>query len=223
MLGHDLRSPLCAVRGFASLLARDLAACRTEQAERTLVQLRSGLDRLQAMLEGLLELGCIGSGTARPRWIPSLEAFRQVASELKPALEERGIELRFSSATGSIYADPIRFKQVLLNGVTNAIEHMGSVPMPVIQLATRPEPGGCALEVSDNGRGIPERALEGAAAEVDDREAPAPKPSRGLGLAIVRRIMEAHGGRVSVIARPSGGTCFVAFFPDPEAHRPGPD
>lgn len=223
VLGHDLRSPLCAARGFASLLARDLEASETEQARRTLEQLCSGLDRLGAMLDGLLELGCIGSGTARPKWIRSLEAFRQVASELKPGLEERGIELWFSDSAGSIYADPIRFKQVLLNGVTNAMEHMGSVTRPQIRLATRPGPGGCTLEVRDNGRGIPEQAIDRVSAPAQDGTLLASGPSRGLGLAIVRRIMETHGGRISVIAPPSGGTCFRAFFPEPETGCSGPD
>jgi two-component system OmpR family sensor kinase len=102
-----------------------------------------------------------------------------------------------------VFADPTRFSQVLLNLVTNAIQHMGDVPDPEIRLDVEDEPGGATLIVQDNGRGIPEEAHARIFELFHCARANGARPASGLGLGIVKRIMDAHGGRIEVQSRPA--------------------
>jgi signal transduction histidine kinase len=214
-VAHDLRSPLTAVGGFVKLLERDLEP-RLDGAARTYFeQLRIGIDRMHSMLERLIELGCIGSSALNATLLAPGEGFRQLAAELKPLLEEKSITLRLPSDASPVFADPTRFSQVLLNLVTNAIQHMGDVPDPEIRLDVEDEPGGSTLIVQDNGMGIPEEAHARIFELFHCARANGARPASGLGLGIVKRIMDAHGGRIEVQSRPGHGARFLAFFPNP--------
>jgi signal transduction histidine kinase len=214
-VAHDLRSPLTAVRGFVKLLEHDLGPTLDGAALGYFEQLHLGIGRMHSMLDRLIELGCVGSAALNATWISPTDAFRQTSADLKPLLEERGITVRAPWDACAVHADPTRFSQVLLNLVTNAIQHMGDVEDPEIRLEVEAEPGGVTLVVRDNGTGIPEEAharifdLFGCARALGVR------PASGLGLGIVKRIMDAHGGRIGVESRPGEGAAFRAFFPNP--------
>jgi signal transduction histidine kinase len=214
-VAHDLRSPLTAVGGFVKLLERDLGARADEVARGYFEQLRGGIDRMHSMLERLIELGCIGSSALNSTVLVPGDGFRQLAAELKPLLEERGITLRLPPDPPPVYADPTRFAQVVLNLVTNAIQHMGDVPEPEIRLEVETERGGSALIVRDNGTGIPEEAHARIFELFGCARMSGARPASGLGLGIVKRIMDAHGGRIEVESRPEQGATFRAFFPNP--------
>jgi two-component system phosphate regulon sensor histidine kinase PhoR len=194
-VAHDLRSPLTAVGGFVKLLERDLGSRLDEAARGYFEQLRLGIERMHWMLERLIELGCIGSSALNSILLAPGEGFRQLAAELKPLLEDKGITLLLPSDPAPVYADPTRFSQVVLNLLTNAIQHMGDVPDPEIRLDVEAH-----ARIFDLLRC---ERVNGA------------RPASGLGLGIVKRIMDAHGGRIEVESRPDHGATFLAFFPNP--------
>jgi signal transduction histidine kinase len=214
-VAHDLRSPLTAVRGFVRLLEQDLGPKVDREALAYFEQVHDGIGRMHSMLERLLELGCVGSSTLNAGWLRPGDAFRQIAAELKPLLEERDITVHLAPSPPSVHADPTRFSQVLMNLVTNAIQHMGDVTDPEIRLEVESEPAGATLIVRDNGNGIPEEAHGRIFELFGCARALAARPSSGLGLGIVKRIMDAHGGRIEVESRPDQGATFRAFFPSP--------
>jgi signal transduction histidine kinase len=215
-VAHDLRSPLTAVGGFVKLLERDLGSGLDEPARGYFEQLHRGIDRMHSMLERLIELGCIGSSALNATLLAPGDGFRQLAAELKPLLEEKGIALHLPSNPSPLFADPTRFSQVLLNLVTNAIQHMGDVPDSEIRIDVESDPTGATLIVRDNGTGIPEEAHARIFELFRCARAKHARPGSGLGLGIVKRIMDAHGGRIEVESRPGDGARFLAFFPRPQ-------
>lgn len=210
-VAHDLRGPLCSARGFARLLERDFGLVLGEIGRGYVERLRDGLDRIQSLLDGLLELSRLHHGVARRTYTPTLDVLRGLAAELKPELEERDVELELPEVAPAIWADPLHLYQVVSNLVTNAVRHMGDGPERRVRIAFETQPDAIALIVSDNGRGIP---------AVDHGRVFQPFTSldgggAGLGLAIVRRIAEAHGGRVELRSASGAGAEFRVSFPNP--------
>lgn len=210
-VAHDLRGPLTSARGFAALLERDCGAALGDAGRAYLQRMREGLDRVQRLLEELVDLARVAHGPVRRTMVKPLEVLRQLASEQKPRLEERGIELTLPEDAPLVHADPTRFYQVAANLVANAIEHMGDTERPRIDVRVQSSEHGVALVVSDNGRGIGERDQS----RIFERFASLCPSHRGsgLGLAIVKGIMDAHGGRIEVHSVEGAGATFRAIFP----------
>ena len=212
---HDLRSPLGSLHAFADLLERDFGARLDELGRRYIERLRSNADRVQNLFDDLLEYAQIQSIDIERSLLAPREVLEQLARELKPELEQRLIHLVLPDAPAPVYADPLRFKQVLLNLVLNAVHHMGDVEAPRIRIQVEPVSTGTVVDVSDNGDGIPPeehvRIFELFVHGHSGREG----RGRGLGLSIVKRIMNAHGGRIDVESAPGAGATFRAFFPGP--------
>ena len=215
-LAHDLRGPLCSVRGFTDLLERDQGDDLGEAAQSYLHQIRKGLDRMGELLESLLDLAHQRKRVGDPGFLHPLDVLVQLAAELKPQLEGRGIRLVLPEDGPSVFADPTRFYQVASNLVSNAIQHMGTAAEgPEIRVELRSRPEGTELVVRDNGRGIPAED-QGRVFELFESLDPDPDRDRtGLGLSIVKQIMEAHGGRAEVESKPGHGSVFRALFPHP--------
>lgn len=210
-VAHDLRGPLSSARGFAGLLERDCGSALGETGRTYLERLREGLDRVQRLLDELIDLAHVRHGVLRRVQLCPLEVLRQLAAELKPRLEERGIELSLPAEAPVIYADPTRFYQVAANLVANAIEHMGTGPGLRIEVQVEALEHASALVVRDNGCGIGERD-QSRIFEQYTSLCPS-KPGAGLGLAIVKGIMDGHGGHVEVHSREGAGATFRAIFP----------
>ena len=214
-LAHDLRGPLCSVRGFAGLLERDLGDDLGETARDYLAQIRKGVDRMGDLLESLLDLAHQRQHVGAPGLLAPLDVLHQLSAELKPELEERGIRLVLPADGPSMLADATRFYQVASNLISNAIQHMGSVDEPEIRVELKSRAEGTELVVVDNGRGIEPEHHE-RIFELFESLGSEPQPGRsGLGLSIVKRIMEAHGGSVEIDSQVGRGSVFRALFPHP--------
>jgi len=212
---HDLRSPLGSLRAFAKLLERDFGSRMDELGQRYLERLRSSSDRIQNLFDDLLEHSRIHGIERGQHFIAPREVLEQLAAELKPDLERGRIRLDLPVDPEPVYANPRRFRQVVLNLVLNAVQHMGKVESPEIWIEVESQPMGTVMTVRDNGLGIaPDkhvRIFELFAYATGDRD----WQGTGLGLSIVKRIMSAHGGRIEVDSKPGTGASFRAFFPNP--------
>lgn len=209
---HELRTPLAALRGSAEVA---LTGRRNAEQLRTVLEENiEQLDRITSTAEQLLLLARFDSGDAGLR-MESLaldELLENIVDLYSPLAGERGVALRVTQREPlRVTADRNRLGQVFSNLIDNAIKYGGRAGLVEARISTGPL--GARVEVVDSGPGVNPRDLP----RLFDRFYRA-DPSRaaggaGLGLAICKSIVEAHGGRIELIARSEGGTRAVVDLP----------
>jgi PAS domain S-box-containing protein len=213
-VSHDLRSPLVSLLGFSRLLRDDYGdrldakglhfLDRVEQAGRT----------METLIADLLELSRIGrSGHAAARVNPRA-VLLQLQAELKPRLDAQDVKLVVPDDPPTVVCDRTRLYQLFSNLVGNALDHMGREGGGRIEVEVREEFDHHLIAVRDDGRGIPsehhERIFEAFQSLGPRRDG---GRGSGMGLAIVRKIAEAQGGRAWVESEADQGACFKVLLP----------
>jgi signal transduction histidine kinase len=219
MASHDLRNPLSTI-GLHAALIRRLAqgdARIGEPAER----IQQTVARMSALIDQLLDLGRIEAGriTLAPREVDARAIVSELTSSLTPIADDRRIHLaaELPGEELPVLADRDRIAQVLSNLVGNALKFTpegGSITVRVAR-----DGAAARFSVADTGPGIPAEHL----AHLFDRYWRGPGSSRagaGLGLFIVRGLVEAHGGRVWVESAPGAGSTFSFTLPAAERRPP---
>lgn len=217
---HELRTPLTALTAVANLLQRpDLPNEQRLNLARTL---HTEVNRLNGMTTDFLEISRLETGRTRFHREPVhlgglIEECLQV---IRAQAEEEGIllEVNIDRSIVPVQGDRNRLKQVLLNLLTNAIKYNQLGGKVVIRLKQKGE--SLLLSIEDSGRGIPEEAVP----HVFDRFYRVPDqvkdaPGTGLGLAIAKRIIESHGGTISVESQVDRGSTFYIRLPSDTSHR----
>jgi PAS domain S-box-containing protein len=213
-VSHDLRSPLVAVLGFARLLSEDYGDRLDDQGLRFLRRIEEAGRTMEALVHDLLEFARIGRSEPRRVHCDPREVLLQLHAELKPRLEEAQVELRLPEEPPLVWCDRTQLYQVLSNLVGNALDHAGSSRRPLIEVSVVAEDDRRHLIVRDYGPGIDpadhERIFEIFQTRGVRRNG---KRGTGIGLAIVRKIAESHGGESWVESRPGEGAAFHVTFP----------
>ncbi len=197
-VSHDLRTPLAGLRAMAEALEDGLAA----DPPRYHKQMRSDAERLATMVDDLFELSRIHSGALHlsRHEITVDDLVSDVLASTEALAREHGVRLA-GQAEGqvTVRADPRELSRALTNLLANAIRH--TPPGGGVRVEARPEGADALLTVADGCGGIPEADLPHVfdlAWRGTDARSPAPGSGAGLGLAIVRGVVEAHGGSVGV-------------------------
>ena len=216
-ISHDLRTPLAGIRAMAEALEDGMV----EDPDRYYAQIRGQVDRLTGMVDDLFALSRIHAGTLQLTLEPvSLyDLISDTVADLAPVATAKSLDLRFEGEQGlTALADPRELARVVGNLVMNAVQQ--SPPgSPIVVSATEHADGRAVISVQDNAGGIPEsdlgRVFE-AGWRASSPRTPPDQPGRtggaGLGLAIVRGIVEAHRGEV-VVHNHEGGCRFDVFLP----------
>ncbi len=211
VLGHDLRTPLSAIRMSADLLQTQVVGQRQQRLVHAIGQ---SSQRMSALIEDVLDFvrGRLGDGiTVRRVWVEDLQGYlRTVVDEVLASHPGCRINVDLQLGTG-IYCDPARMGQLLSNLLGNAVTH-GAQQAPV-ELVVRIEEGDVMLAVANQGEPIPESLLPLLFQPFTRCEAGARGEGLGLGLYIAAQIMQGHEGTLSVSSDARHGTCFVARFP----------
>ena len=211
-VSHELRTPLTSIRGFIEAL-RDGTITDAERRAASLEVVHDETRRMLRMIEQLLDLSRLEAGESRLQRsrIDLEELFGYVEAMFSARAEERGVELRLEVASDAptIEADYDRLVQVLNNLVDNALRHTseGSVA-----ISARSADDGLALRVADTGEGI---SADDLARLFDRFWQPESRtgPGAGLGLAISREIVRAHGGRIAADSRLGEGMTITVWLP----------
>ena len=210
-IAHDLRTPLSVILGYSEALQDDKLP-GTPEVYGAMHRQAQHLNRLIDDLR-TLSLADAGQLTLQRRPVRPSDLLEHAAIAYLPQAEERGIQLSVTAeATPAISVDPDRLGQVIGNLVGNALRHTPDGGH--IELAAALTGAGVVLSVTDDGPGIPnddlphifERFYRGDKARVDDG-------SSGLGLAIARSLVEAHGGQMGVENVATGGARFTVALP----------
>jgi signal transduction histidine kinase len=171
---------------------------------------------MQKLLEDLLELSRIGRVVNAPQAVPLGELAHETVGLLTGQLMERGVEVIIAADLPVVYGDRPRLLEVLQNLVENAVKYMGEQPRPRVEIGLRYHDDEPVFFVRDNGIGIEPRYHERVFdlfARLDQKSTGA-----GVGLAIVKRIVEVHGGRIWVESEGGGrGSTFCFVLPEYKA------
>jgi PAS domain S-box-containing protein len=217
-VSHDLKSPLITILGFLAFVEQSLEQGDLAQAKADLQRIRFAAEKMQALLEGLLELSRIGRVANAPSRFPIGEVVMEAVQLLFGNIQHQGRTVDFEIAPGLplVYGDRARLLQVMQNLLDNALKYMGEQPNPRIEIGWRDAPDEIHLFVRDNGIGIEAEQQEkifGLFEKLDPRA-----QGYGVGLALVKRIIEVHGGRVWVESEGEGkGSTF--WFSLPKTHQ----
>jgi len=213
-VSHDLKSPLFTIRGFLGYLEQDALSGNHGRLTADIQRISEATDKMQRLLSDLLELSRIGRMKNESTIIPFDEIVREAVSLVEGRLSERKVSLQIEENLPAIYGDRPRLVEVLQNLLDNAAKFMGDQPEPRIDVgwvSDVTQSQSSTFFVRDNGMGI---ALEhfdrifGLFNKLDPRS-----DGTGIGLALVKRIIEVHGGRIWVESEAGHGTTFFFTLP----------
>ena len=192
-VSHDLKTPLVTIRGFAGLAGTDLVAGRSDAVRKDLGRIVAAADKMHRLLDDLLELSRIGRVVHPPEDVSLADLVKDAVELLKGQLEPKGVVVQVAPDLPMVRADRRRLLEVLQNLLENAAKFTGSQPQPRIEVGWRTDGAGRVFYVRDNGQGIEPRFLERVFGLFEKLDAGG--DGTGVGLALVRRIVEAHGGK----------------------------
>jgi len=214
-VSHDLKSPLFTIRGFIGYLEQDALAGNHERMKSDIQRITDATDKMQRLLNELLELSRVGRLRNESVNVPFEELAREAVELVQGRIMQRGIAVRIHSDLPTVYGDRQRLLEVIQNLVDNAAKFMGDQKEPRIEIGQEGEEHGRPiLYVQDNGIGIsPEHydRVFGLFNKLDVKT-----DGTGIGLALVKRIIEVHGGRIWVQSEPGTGSTFYFTVPPAE-------
>jgi two-component system, OmpR family, sensor histidine kinase KdpD len=221
-VSHDLRTPLASIKASASsLLDREVRWSDAEREE-FLTTINSEVDRLTRLVHNLLDMSRIEAGALDPRLVECslAEVVGPVVRRARAASRQR-IDVDVPEELAPVLVDPVRLDQVLTNLLDNARGYAAGSP---VQVVARQTDGRLELRVVDHGPGIPAPEHERVFDQFYRLKGGGRRPEgTGMGLAICRGIVQAHGGDLRVETTPGGGASFVLTLPVSPRPAPGTD
>ncbi len=212
-VSHDLKNPLTTIKAYVGLVRQEAAAGGAEHLLRDLDRVGAAADRMHRLLEELLQLSRSGRAVDTSEAI-SLGRLAREAVALAEPIAERRVEVEIAPDLPVVHGDRDRLLEVFRNLLDNAVRYLGEQPAPRIEIGTRRQADGetPAIYIRDNGIGIDPR-YHRTVFRLFDRLDPDGEGT-GVGLALVKRIVEVHGGRVWVESEGEGrGSTFCFTLP----------
>lgn len=212
-VSHDLKAPLVTIKGFAGLLGKDIDAKDMDHVKSDLEHINRAADTMGVLLGDLLELSRIGRVMGEPVTCDLTEITKQAIELCEAKVDKLGVEIVIEDMP-KVYGDKKRLVEVYLNLIENAIKFMGEQKSPRIQIGAVEKDGVTCCFVQDNGAGIAAEYLEQIFGLFERLNADI--EGTGVGLALVKRIIEAHGGEVWAESEGLGlGSKFSFTLPKP--------
>jgi len=208
-VSHDLKSPLITIRGFAGLLEEDALKGDITRTRQDISRIIAAADKMQHLLTDLLNLSRIGRLINPPEDVPLGMIIQEAVDLLAGSIKEHGICVEVAPNLPTVHVDHTRIREVYINLIENAIKFTKRVDHPTIEAGMRKEKGETVFFVRDNGIGIEPRYLSkifGLFEKLDGRS-----EGTGIGLAIVKRIIEVHGGRIWAESEGPGKGTTICF------------
>jgi len=221
MAAHDLRAPLTIILGYIELQRDLLQIGKIDEAEKYLAIVTDQVERLNRLIRDFLDLDLIEEGNFQisGEYCDLRNVFQETTDLMRHTAYRNHIELVLELPDGElpVQVDPERIQQVVYNLLSNAIKYTSSGGK--VWISAKEEPKYISFRVEDNGRGMTQEELS-RLFQIYYRTAEAKESiteGTGLGLFIVKTIVEAHHGQVKVVSQPKSGSIFTVFLPKPEA------
>ncbi len=208
---HDLHEPLRTVASFAALLGKTAQAKLTDTELQYLAFISEGSRRMQALIDGLLTYSQVGQKPKSTQLVDLNAVLPWALENLRERISESGAEIS-SEPLPSVTGDETQFVHVFQNLIGNAIKYSRPGVKPTIRLNATQKSDHWMIAVRDNGIGIPSeytQSIFGVFKRLHGNEI----PGTGIGLAVCRRVVEAHGGEIWVESTPGEGSSFFFTLP----------
>ena len=208
-VSHDLKGPLFTIRGFSDLLLKDLESGDQNRVRDDLDRIRKAAVSMENLLDALLELSRAGRLVNDARPVDPALLIQEARTMLAGRIDERGVEIQCPPSFPKVVGEHQRLLQVFLNLIGNAIKFMHEAPEPRIVITATKADSSVEFAVEDNGCGLEpgsEDVIFSLFEQVD-----ADFQGSGVGLALVKRIIEVHGGQIHVESEGQGQGCVFRF------------
>ena len=213
-VSHDLKSPLFTIRGFLGYLEQDALSGNQARLKSDIQRITDATDKMQRLLNELLELSRVGRLQNESTYFAFADLAHEASELVQGRILARGIRVSIEPNLPTVYGDRPRLTEVLQNLIDNAAKFMGDRVEPQIEIGCRghdSERGMPVFYVRDNGIGIPSQHYDrvfGLFNKLDPKT-----DGTGIGLALVKRIIEVHGGKIWVESEAGKGSTFFFTLP----------
>lgn len=212
-VSHDLRTPLISVEGFSDMLYEEYEDELGEDGIHYLDRIRSNIQKMDEFIDDLLQLSRVGREEPEKEEIDLGELVKEIVEDLSTRIEEKGIEIDMQEDLPTILFERKRMYQVFSNLISNACKYIGEPENPRIEIGAQEKGSPYLLWVKDNGIGI-EPENQDKIFDIFNREERADEKGTGVGLAIIKRIIENHGGEIWVESEKGEGSEFYIKIPE---------
>ncbi len=206
-VSHDLKAPLITIKGFVGLLRDDVGENNAERVNKDILRISDAAEKMQRLLNELLELSRIGRLMNPPEEVPFEALAREAVELLHGRLTANHVRVNIQSDLPAVYGDRARLLEILQNLIDNSAKFMGDQNDPLVEVGLSGyEDGKPVFFVRDNGVGIAPQfhdRIFGLFNKLDPRS-----EGTGVGLALVKRIVETHGGRIWLESEEGKGSTF---------------
>jgi signal transduction histidine kinase len=219
-VSHDLRSPLITIKTFLGFVQEALATGDVDDVEPDLSRIDKATDRMGQLLDEILELSRIGRISNPPSSVPAEDLIREALDLLAGSIARSEVQVRVAPDLPVLYGDRPRLMEVFQNLIDNAVKFSTGQPHPQVEIGCIEQGNEPVFYVRDNGIGIDplyHKKVFGLFEQLDPDH-----DGTGIGLALVKRIIEVLGGRIWVQSQGAGqGTAFYFTLPCPNPGNEG--
>lgn len=218
-VSHDLKTPVVTIEGFIGALREDFGEKLSADGQKYLDYISEAARKIALLINDLLELSRIGRLPEPKTDFPFADLVEEALTALQYQIRQNGIEIKVEKNLPVVHGEKKRLVQVLENLLSNAVKYIGKEnPQPIIHVGAFERQGRPVFFVRDNGIGIEKKYFDkifGIFQRLPDAKAAG--AGTGVGLTIIKRIIENHGGTVWLESAPGKGTTFYFTLNDKEA------
>ncbi len=211
-VSHDLKTPVVSLQGLATALRDECEGQLAAQGKHYLERLVANTTHIERLIHDLLDLSRAGRLPKRAEEIHTKSLLEEVLLELSDQTRKNGVEIIVPSDLPTVWGDPLRLQEVFTNLLTNAIKFKGPADRPRIEVGANVSTGEVEFWVRDNGIGI-DPAYHDEIFAPFRRLQEVPVEGTGVGLAIVKKIVETAGGGIRVASEKGKGSTFSFTWP----------
>jgi len=211
-VSHDLKTPLITLAGFTGYLRKDILDGNTEKVERDLEQIDNAAKTMGKFVDELLDLSRVGRIINPPTDVPFDEIVQDALKATEGPIRSHQVDVEVDAIFPFVNVDRMRVVQVMQNLITNAVKFMGDQPTPRINIGFEEVDGEHIFTVRENWIGIAPEHHE-QIFELFNKLDPEMEGT-GIGLGLVKRIIEVHHGRIWVVSEPGKGSTFKFTLQD---------
>jgi len=222
-ISHDLKAPLRAVLGFSSALAEDYGPQLDDKAGRYLKIIADNASHMAAMLDDLLSLAKLGRENLIPQPCDLQKVAARAIENLAITIKESGADVRVAKDLPTIQGLPVALEQVFQNLLDNGIKFVPAERKPLVELTCQSEPDAVHIQFKDNGIGIDARYINKLFQLFERLHNRNEYPGTGVGLAIVKKAVDLHGGEVWIESELGKGSTFHVRLPVKMRAQHAPD